>query len=119
MTNRRLADRRGVTLIELLVATCIGCVVGLALSQQVIMAHGARRSGAKWMRATQLAAERLERVRAGDRSKDDDPHHGFAVSWQSHAVPGYPDLAQVAVTVVWEDHGEERFTLEALMPEGR
>jgi len=110
---------RGFTLVELLVAIGIGSVIALALTQQVILAHEARRTGARWMRATQLATQSLEGARAGDRSGDDDGVDGFALSRRSEAVPGYPDLERIAVTVTWHDRGEQRFTLEALVPRVR
>jgi prepilin-type N-terminal cleavage/methylation domain-containing protein len=116
MTPNCRRSEGGLTLIELLVAICVGGIVALALTQQVIMAHSARRTGARWMRATQLAAERLERLRAGDRGEDDDIPAGFTVSSQASTEPDYPDLEQVAVTVVWQDRDEKHFTLEALIP---
>jgi prepilin-type N-terminal cleavage/methylation domain-containing protein len=107
---------RGFTLIELLVAICVGGIVALALTQQVLVAHRARRTGAKWMRATQLAAERLERLRAGDRGADNVVSAGFTVSWQGSTALSYPDLERVAVTVLWDDQGEKHLTVEALIP---
>jgi prepilin-type N-terminal cleavage/methylation domain-containing protein len=106
----------GFTLIELLVAICVGSIVALALTQEVLVAHRARRTGAKWMRATQLAAERLERLRAGDRGADDVVSAGFTVSWHASTALGYPDLERVAVTVLWADQGEQRLSVEALIP---
>ena len=116
MTPNWRRTEGGLTLIELLLAICVGGIVALALTQQVLVAHRARRTGTRWMRATQLAAERLERLRAGDREADDILSAGFTVSWQASAASGYPDLERVAVTVVWEDQGEKRFTIAALIP---
>lgn len=119
MTSIYLRSQCGFTLIELLVATCLGCLLGLAFTQEAIMAHGARRSAAKWMHATQLATERLERLRAGDWEEEDNPHDGFAVSWQAEKISGYSDLVRVTVTVSWQDGHAESFRLEALLPEAR
>ena len=44
--------------------------VAAALAQTLVVAQQARASSARWLRATQLAEERLERLRAGDRSDD-------------------------------------------------
>ena len=104
------------TLVEVMAATSIASVIALAVAQQAILAHQLRRTGAYWMTATQLATEQMERLRAGDRSQNDDPVGRFERSWGIKPAFGYPDLDQAEVTVVWEDRGEQCFTLTALIP---
>ena len=65
--------RGGFTLIELLVAVALFGLVAAGLAQTVIAAQQARAGSARWLHATALAEERLERLRAGDRSEDATP----------------------------------------------
>jgi prepilin-type N-terminal cleavage/methylation domain-containing protein len=65
-----MTGRDGFTLIELLVAVAIFTTLAAALAQTLVSAQQARASSARWSRATQLAEERLERLRAGDRVDD-------------------------------------------------
>ena len=102
-------------MVEFLVALAIFAIFAAALAQTVITAQGARRTGANWMQATQLAVERLERWRAGDRSTDDTPINGFTRAWESQPVAGYEQLQRVDVTVTWEDQSQKQFTLSALI----
>ena len=104
----------GFTVIELLVAVTIFATLAAALAQTLIAAQQARASSALWLRATQLAEERLERLRAGDRSQDGAPIERFTRTW--HAEPaGLPGLERRDVEVTWDDHGVQRFTLSALV----
>ena len=105
---------RGSTIVEFLVALTVFAIFAGALAQTLITAQGARRTGAHWMHATQLAVERLERWRAGDRSTDPTPIDGFTRTWESQAVAGYEQLQRVDVTVTWDDQGQKQFTLPTL-----
>jgi len=107
-------DRRGFTAIELLVATVIFAGLAAALAQTLVSAQQARASSARWLRATQLAEERLERLRAGDRSDDAAPIDEFTRTWQATAVPDQSGLERFDIAVAWEDRGAQRFTLSAL-----
>jgi hypothetical protein len=65
------------------------------------------------MRATLLAEERLERLRAGDRSDDGVPIGEFSRVWR--AVPAdAPGTERFDVTVSWEDRGPQVLTLSTL-----
>lgn len=110
-----LRSPHGFTIVEFLIALTIFAIFAAALAQTLITAQGARRTAANWMHATQLAVERLERWRAGDRSTDPTPIDGFTRAWESQAVAGYEQLQRVDVTVTWEDHGQKQFTLSALI----
>ena len=106
---------RGFTLVEVLVALLLFAVVAAALAQTLVGAQQARASSARWQRATGLAEERLERLRAGDRSEDGGPIGAFTRAWRAGAVSGVPDLERVDVTVDWDDRGPQRLTLTALL----
>lgn len=104
----------GFTLIELLVAMLIFAAVAAGLAHTLIQAQQVRASSARWLRATQLAEERLERLRAGDRSDDPAPLGEFTRSWHGEVAPGAPGLERLDVQVVWEDRGAQDFALAAL-----
>lgn len=105
---------RGFTLIELLVAVAIFTIVAASLAQTLVHSQQARASSARWMRATQLAEERLERLRADDRSEDAAPIDEFTRRWRVDAAAGQPGLERFDVEVLWEDRGPQRFVLSAL-----
>ena len=109
-----MAGKGGFTLIELLVAVAIFATLAAALAQTLIFAQQARVGSARWSRATQLAEERLERLRAGDRIEDAGTIGEFTRRWRAGAADGEPGLERFDVDVEWEDHGPQRFTLSAL-----
>jgi prepilin-type N-terminal cleavage/methylation domain-containing protein len=108
------AGARGFTVIELLVAVAIFGVLAAGLAQTLIRAQQVRTSSARWMQATQLAEERLERLRAGDRTDDTGPIGAFMRSWQTQPALDQPGLERLDVVVTWEDGGRQRFGLSAL-----
>ena len=108
------ANQRGVTLIELLVAVLIFALAATAVAQTLVTAQQARASSERWLRATQLAEERLERLRSGDRGDDGGPIGRFTRSWRTLSAPVAGRLERLDVTVAWEDRGAQRFVLSAL-----
>jgi prepilin-type N-terminal cleavage/methylation domain-containing protein len=106
---------RGFTLIELLVAVTIFTAIAAALAQTLVHSQRARASSARWMRATQLAEERLERLRSGDRDEDAAPIDAFTRRWRIEAAAGQPGLERIDVEVLWEDRGPQRFVLSGLV----
>jgi len=108
------ADARGFTVVELLVATLIFAMLATALAHTLIRAQRGGITSARWLRATQLAEERLERLRAGERSDDAAPIGEFTRSWRSAPALGVPGLERLDVTVEWQDGGTQRFVLSAL-----
>jgi len=104
----------GFTVIELLVAVVIFAVLATGLAHTLAQAQQARASSARWLRATQLAEERLERLRAGERSDDAARLGEFTRTWRSEPSAVAPGLERLDVEVVWEDRGEQRFVLTAL-----
>jgi prepilin-type N-terminal cleavage/methylation domain-containing protein len=105
---------KGFTLIEVLVALLLFAVGAAALAETLVVAQRLRVSSGRWLRAVELAEERLELVRAGDRSDDGAPLGEFTRSWQASAVAGTTRLERVEVVVTWEDHGPQSFALSAL-----
>lgn len=107
-------DPGGAMLIELLVAVLLFSIGAAALAQTLIVSQQVRASSTRWLRATQLADERLERLRAGDRSEDWAPIGEFTRSWRAVAVDGAADLERIDVTVTWEDRGRQTVALSTL-----
>jgi prepilin-type N-terminal cleavage/methylation domain-containing protein len=109
-----MTGKDGFTLIELLVAVAIFTTLAAALAQILVSAQQARAGSARWSRATQLAEERLERLRAGERIDDAGSIGEFTRRWRAAAADGQPGLERFDVEVEWDDHGPQRFTLSAL-----
>lgn len=109
------AGAHGFTLVELLVAIAIFAALATGLAQTLAHAQQMRASSARWMRATQLAEERLERLRSGDRTDDAGPIGEFTRTWQAAPAAEGPGLERLDVEVVWEDRGPQRFVLSALV----
>jgi prepilin-type N-terminal cleavage/methylation domain-containing protein len=105
---------RGFTVIEVLVAVALFAIVAAALAQTLMTAQRVRASSARWLQATALAEDRLERVRAGDRSADAAPIGEFTRSWQAEPSSDAPGCERVEVVVTWDDRGPQRFALTAL-----
>jgi prepilin-type N-terminal cleavage/methylation domain-containing protein len=107
-------DPRGFTVIEVLVALVIFSILATAMAQTLVYAQQTRASSARWLRATQLAEERLERLRGGDRSEDAAPIEGFTRTWRAVASADQAGLERFDVEVVWQDRGRQSFVLTAL-----
>ncbi|MDX2166982.1 MAG: prepilin-type N-terminal cleavage/methylation domain-containing protein [Deltaproteobacteria bacterium] len=103
---------KGFTLIEVLVALVLFALGAAALAETLVVAQRQRVSSGRWLRAVELAEERLELVRAGERGTDGAPLGEFTRSWHAAAVAA--GLERVDVTVTWEDRGPQSFALSAL-----
>ncbi|HSQ01083.1 MAG TPA: prepilin-type N-terminal cleavage/methylation domain-containing protein [Candidatus Dormibacteraeota bacterium] len=110
-----MRDRRGFTLIEVMVAMCLFALGAAALAETLVVAQRVRASSARWGRAVALAEERLELLRAGDRGDDPAPIGEFTRAWRREAFDGGSGLDRIDVSVDWEDRGHQRFTLTALL----
>jgi prepilin-type N-terminal cleavage/methylation domain-containing protein len=105
---------RGATLIEVLVAVALFGLAAAAMAQTLVSAQRLRATSERWMRATQLADERLERWRAGDRGDDPGPIGAFTRTVRSGVADSAPGLERVDVVVEWDDRGPQRFALSIL-----
>jgi|MudIll2142460700_1097286.scaffolds.fasta_scaffold141524_3 prepilin-type N-terminal cleavage/methylation domain-containing protein len=116
---RVAAGNGGFALIEILIATLIFSIVALGLTQTIVSAQEARRTSERWMRATQLAEELMERVRAGERGGPPEVIGLFTRSWRAQAFSGNLALSRIDVTVTWSDRRPQQFVLSALVRGGR
>lgn len=113
--GRTAGARRGMTLVEVLVSFLLLSLFATGLLRQLTVAHQTRFASANWMRATQLAAERMERIRAGDLGDDGAPLGRFTRRWARQPMPGWQGLSKVTVTVEWEDRGHHSYELVSLV----
>jgi prepilin-type N-terminal cleavage/methylation domain-containing protein len=106
---------RGYSLLEVLLATLLFSLVATAVAQTIVFTQHSRRVSANWLRATELATERIEQVRAGVLV-DDDPENGiFRRETALSGFAGHPGLTRVDVSVSWRDGEKRGFTLSTLV----
>jgi prepilin-type N-terminal cleavage/methylation domain-containing protein len=108
------SSTRGATLIEVLVAVGLFGLAAAAVAQTLVSTQRLRATSERWMRATQLADERLERWRAGDRGDDPGPIGAFTRTVRSAVADAAPGLERIDVVVEWDDRGPQRFALSIL-----
>lgn len=99
--NRRSAA--GFTLIEVLVAVGLLSIIALALAQTLVTSMRSAMASGRWIRATQLAAEGMERLRAGDAATTvaalgEFERQATVAAWSSD-----PRLRRLEVNVTWND----------------
>jgi prepilin-type N-terminal cleavage/methylation domain-containing protein len=109
---RRL--RNGFTLVEVLIALLLLSATALALTQTLLGTQHTRAVGEKWMHATQLAVEGIERFRAGHALGAVPPNGGFERSGDVTPWDGHPGLYRLEVTVSWNDGEPRRLQLITL-----
>jgi prepilin-type N-terminal cleavage/methylation domain-containing protein len=112
---RPVRQARGFTLLETLVAVGVLSVIGLAVTQTCVQAQRVRRLSADHMRATLLAAQALEQVRAGHGARPLANSNGTVRAATVSAWNGRKDLQHVEVTVTWNDGVERSLRLSTLM----
>lgn len=106
---------RGYSLIECMVAIAIIGFVASAVAQTVILTQQRRQVSENWMRATELALQRIEAVRAGSMT-DSQPMSGiFRRDSAFTGVTGHPGLLRLDVTVGWTDPDPHQMTLSTLV----
>lgn len=106
----------GFALLEVVVAMLIAAIMAAGLAQTLAAAQAARRTGELWMRATQLAAEQMERARGGGCAGEREEIGPFVRQCRVEGVAGYLGLRRVTVAVSWLDRAPRRFELTALLP---
>ena len=107
-------DEAGFTLVEVLVAVGLLAVIALALAQTLATSLRSAVASGRWMRATQLAAEDMERLRAGDApgaiaAAGEFERQAAVVPWAGNAR-----LLRLEVSVTWNDgeaHGIQLVSL--------
>ncbi len=110
-----MATARGYSLIEVIVAVLLFSIVATAVAQTIVWAQRARQLGENWMRATQLAVERIEAVRAGTRGNGTEDNGGFRIAATLAPVAGHRGLGRVDVVVSWTDSEPKEFMLSTLV----
>jgi prepilin-type N-terminal cleavage/methylation domain-containing protein len=110
-----MGSLRGYSLIEVMVAVLLFSIVAAAVAQAVVLAQRGRQISENWMRATQLASERLETVRAGVMADSTATNGIFQRDTAVTAVAGHRGLVQITVTVSWTDTEPKTFALSTLM----
>jgi prepilin-type N-terminal cleavage/methylation domain-containing protein len=107
-------QQTGESLIEVLIALLIFSIVATGLAQTLMVALRARRTSGYWMEATQLAVERVEQARSGDRGQDSETLGMFQRGLRLQPGLASLRLERIDVTVEWQDDGPKAFTLSLL-----
>ncbi|MFN8627444.1 MAG: prepilin-type N-terminal cleavage/methylation domain-containing protein [Candidatus Binatia bacterium] len=105
----------GFTLVELLVALLVLSVAALGLASTLASTGRALSLSRKWMQATQLAAEGMEQLRAGQALGSSGVLGGFERSVVTAPWDGHPALQRLEVTVSWNDGEAQTFRLVTLV----
>lgn len=104
----------GFTLIEVMVAVFLLSVMSLALSSTLVSTQRARARSERWLQATQLAAEGIEQLRAGQALSAVGIAAGFERSGEVTPWNGQLGLYRLEVTVSWNDGAPQKFQLATL-----
>lgn len=112
--NRVVVSLCGAALIELLVALLLFATVAAATAGTLASAQRSRAASGQWMRASELAGELLERVRADPDTPETEQVEGFERSWQRQPSDR-AGLERCDVSVRWTGRGEHTLTLSAFL----
>ena len=104
---RQAKSQPGFSLVEAMVATLLLSSVALAVTQTLISALQTRARNEQWMRATELATEGIEQLRAGHTLAPLAASVGFERSSAVMEWNGYAGVQRIDVTISWND-GERR-----------
>ena len=98
-----------------MVATLLLSSVALAVTQTLINALQARARNELWMRATELATEGVEQLRAGHTLSPLAASTGFERSGTMTEWYGHSGVQRIEVTVSWNDGERRMFQLTTLV----
>jgi len=104
----------GFTLIEIAVAMLIFAVGAAALAQTIVLAQQLRAKNNRWLHALELAEQRLERLRGGERSEAVETLGEFTRQARIAPQADLAALERLEVTVAWEDRGAQQLVLATL-----
>jgi Tfp pilus assembly protein PilV len=105
----------GFGLVEVIVATLVLGMIALGVTHTLLVSQATRRAASVWLRAGQLAQQRMERIRAGATPDQIITDSGFIVASSSASVGAVEGLVRIEVTVTWDSPSPGRFVLSALM----
>jgi Tfp pilus assembly protein PilV len=108
---------RGFALPEFLVAWALSGLVMTSLVHMLLVAQTTRQASAYRARALQLAAERVERVRAGLGGDALACPGVFACTTTSDPLASIPGVRRIDVMVTWQYRGGHTLRLSTLVPE--
>jgi prepilin-type N-terminal cleavage/methylation domain-containing protein len=102
--DRHVTQRRGLTLLEVLVALVVLSLVGLSALQLVHQSHGLVGSARRWSDAVAYAQDAMEEAKLGDPSLHDALPGGYRR--QITRQPWEPGFDRVTVTVFLPGGGQ-------------
>ena len=107
------ARESGFTLIEVIISVLLLSVIALALTSTLVSTQRALTQSKKWMIASQLAADGLERLRAGGQVPAEHLAGGFDRTAIRQPAGG-AELDRLEVTVTWRDDAPHEVHLVTL-----
>jgi len=105
------AVRAGFSLVEVVVALLLVSGAALAVTSTLLAAQRSQRTSERWLQAVQLAADGVEALRAGLALTPVAPQTGFERSGRVVTEATRPGVAEVEVTVRWDDDGARAYRL--------
>lgn len=106
---------RAFTLVEVMVAVFLLSVTALGVAATMVSAQHGRGVSERSLRATQLAIEGIEQLRAGQALDNRGLPSGFDRSGTVTAWENHPGLARLEVSVSWSDDRPRTFELVTLV----
>ena len=111
----RLTSQSAFTLVEVVVAILLLSAIALALTNTLVSAQHARSVSERWLQATQLAAEGIEQLRAGNSVGPVSVDSGFARSGSASPWAGHSGVYRLDVRVSWNDGRPQDLQLSTLV----
>lgn len=108
--------RTGFSLLEVIVALFLLSTASLAVTSTLVAAQRSQRTSERWLLAVQLAADGVEQLRAGLPLAPLPAAGGFERSGGLASEATRPAVAEVEVTVRWDDDGPRAYRLATTVP---